>query len=186
MQFAPMALGLALAAAPAARADEIAATLRSALAAYEAGNDTAAQQDIAIAQQLLQAKKGAAFGAFLPEAPAGYTRTVNTDMNAALMMMGGGTGAEARYDGEAGSFTITMTADNPMMMGFVGMFANPALMAQMGKVTRIGSQMVLDQNGELTAVVDNRILVQASGGDAGAMMAAMQAMDFAGLANFGR
>lgn len=185
MRLASIALGLALFTTP-ALADEITDTLRSALAAYEAGNVTAAQQDIAIAQQMLQAKKGAALSAFLPEAPAGYTRTLNTDMNAALGLMGGGTGAEASYDGAAGSFRIVITADNPMLMGFVGMFANPAMLTQMGKVTRIGSQMVLDQNGELTAVVDNRILVQASGGDGATMMAVMQGIDFASLANFGR
>lgn len=179
------AVALVLAALP-ARADQISDTLRSAIAAYEAGDVAIALQDVAIATQMLQQLQAQGLAAFLPEPPEGWRRTVNTDMAAGMSMMGGGTGAEAEYSGPGGSFRLTFMADNPMVMAFMGMFGNPMLMSQMGQVSRIGRNMVLDQNGDLTMLIENRILVQATGGSRDVMMPVLESIDFDALSGFGR
>ena len=129
--------------------------------------------------------KADSLAVFLPEAPEGWTRTINTEMNAGLMMMGGGTGAEASYEGPGGSFTISLTADNPMVASMGAMLGNATLMAQMGKVERVGRQRFLNQNGSLSALIGNRVLVQAQGGEVTDMMPALETIDFAGLEKFG-
>lgn len=172
--------------APSAHADQVADTIQSALDAYNAGDIQYAMEELAYAQQQLQAMKADSLSAFLPEAPEGWTRTINTDMNAGLMMMGGGTGAEARYDGAGGSFTLSLTADNPMVASMGAMLGNATLLAQMGgKVERVGRQRFLNQDGSLSGLVGNRVLVQAQGGEVADMMKVLEAIDFAGLENFG-
>jgi hypothetical protein len=179
-------LAVALAALPlSARADEVTDTLRSAIEAYEAGDVQYALEEITFAQQLLQAMKAEGLVAFLPPAPEGWSREVNTDMNDGMAMIGGGTGAEADYsDGDA-SFTLTLMADNPMVAAMAGMFANPMIMAASGKITRVGRQKFLDQDGDLTGLIDGRILVQASGADVEVMLPVLEAIDFEGLGKFG-
>jgi hypothetical protein len=44
----------------------------------------------------------------------------------------------------------------------------------------------MNQNGELTALIGNRVLVQASGGELSTMLDFLKTMDFAALADFGR
>ncbi|MFN3823269.1 MAG: hypothetical protein ACK4RN_04760 [Pseudorhodobacter sp.] len=172
--------------APVARADQVADTIQSALEAYQAGDIQYAMEELAYAQQQLQAMKADSLSAFLPDAPDGWTRSVNTDMNAGLMMMGGGTGAEARYEGAGNSFTLTLTADNPMVASMGAMLGNATMMAQMGgKVERIGRQRFLNQNDSLSGLVGNRVLVQAQGGEVADMMKVLEAIDFAGLEKFG-
>jgi len=173
-------------AAPSAHADQVADTIQSALAAYNAGDIQYAMEELAYAQQQLQAMKADSLAAFLPEAVDGWTRTINTDMNAGLMMMGGGTGAEARYDGAGGSFTLSLTADNPMVASMGAMLGNATMLAQMGgKVERVGRQRFLNQNGSLSGLVGNRVLVQTQGSEVSDMMKALEAIDFAALENFG-
>lgn len=167
-------------------ADEIAETIQSALDAYTAGDIKYATEELAFAQQQLQALKTDGLSAFLPEAPEGWTRTINTEMNAGLAMMGGGTGTEATYQGTDQSFTLTITADNPMVGTFAAMFGNSVMMASMGKITRVGREKFVDQDGSLTGVVDDRILIQAQGAPVDAMVPVLATMDFATLASFGK
>jgi len=182
----PLFLAAALAALPfPAFADEVTDTLQSAIEAYEEGDFQYALEEIAFAQQLLQAMKTEGLVAFLPPAPEGWSREVNTEMNAGLAMIGGGTGAEADYGNGDVSFTITLMADNPMVAAMAGMFATPMIMAASGKITRIGRQKFLDQDGELTGLVNGRILVQASGADVAVMVPVLEEIDFDGLGNFG-
>lgn len=169
-----------------ATADEVTDTLQSAIDAYEDGDVQYALEKLTYAQQLLQAMKAEGLVAFLPPAPAGWTREVNMEMNQGLAMMGGGTGAEATYDGGGQSVTLTLMADNPMVGAMAAMFGNPMLMATQGQIIRIGRQKFVDQGGEVTGLVDNRILVQVSGASNDAMMPLLQAIDFDGLARFGR
>ncbi len=96
-------------------ADEISDTLQSALDAYEEGDAQYALEELDYARQLLLALKTDALVEFLPAAPDGWTREVNTEMNTGLAMMGGGTGAEATYEGDGQRVTITIMADNPMV-----------------------------------------------------------------------
>ena len=179
------ALCLSLAALPAA-ADDVTTALTNALGAWQAGDAARAMTETGFAMQALQSFRTGQLAAFLPEAPDGMTRTLSEDAGAALGMMGGGVMAQARYEGGGADFTLTLTADNPMLAGFVSMFANPMLLAQMGKVIRLGDVAVLDNGTELTAVVDQRILVQVSGAEAAVAMPVLERIDLAGLAGFGR
>ena len=181
----PTALFAALLlAAPVAQADEVTETLQSAIAAYEEGDIPYALEELAYAQQLMQEMKAAGLAEFLPEAPEGWTREVDTEMTQAMGMMGGGSGAEATYSDEAGqSFTVTLTADNPMVSAMAGMFASAGLMG--GKMVRVGREKFIDQEGDLTAVIDNRILIQASGAEVDVMLPVLEAIDYRELARFG-
>lgn len=172
--------------AGAALADEVTDTLHSAIEAYQSGDVQYALEELAFAQQLIQAMKAEGLTAFLPPAPAGWNREVNTDMNQGLAMMGGGTGAEAVYSGNGLRFTVTLMADNPMVGAMGAMFANPMLMASGGEIVRVGRQKYVDQDGEWMTLVDNRILVQASGADSAAMLPVLEAIDYRALAGFGR
>ncbi|MEM7734034.1 MAG: hypothetical protein AAF280_14800, partial [Pseudomonadota bacterium] len=100
-----------------AEADDITEALQSAIEAYEEGDTQYALEELDYAKQLLQALKTDALVEFLPEAPDGWSREVN----AGLAFMGGSTGAEATYDGDGQSITITVMADNPMVAGMAGM-----------------------------------------------------------------
>jgi len=167
-------------------ADEISATIQSALDAYNAGDIKYATEELAFAQQQLQGLKAEGLQGFLPAAPDGWTRTVNTDMNAGMAMMGGGTGVEATYEGAGQSFTLSLTADSPMVGTFAAMFGNSAMMAAMGTIVRVGREKFVDQDGSLTGVMDGRILIQASGAPVDVMVPMLETMDFKALASFGK
>ncbi|GHG85124.1 hypothetical protein [Pseudodonghicola xiamenensis] len=182
--FMPAALVLALT-TPFAAADEITDALTSALGAYQDGDVKYALEELDYAKQKLTELQVDALAQYLPEAPAGYTREMNTEMSAGMMLMGGGTGAEATYSNEAGdSFTVTLIADNPMVGAMAGMLGNPAAIG--AKVERIGRQKMMLQDGEVTGLVDNRILVQAKGEDTALMLEVLKTMDFRALMDFGR
>jgi hypothetical protein len=183
LRAAALGLGLAAAAAPAA-ADDVTDTIEAALAAYGQGDLKDALEELAYARQLISEMQTADLAAFLPEAPDGWSREIDTEMAAALSMMGGGFGAEATYAGGGQRFTVTLMADNPMVAGFAGMLGNAALLGGAKRV-RIGGERFLDQDGELVALIDNRILVQASGAPLEAMVPVLEAMDFEALARFG-
>ena len=100
-------------------------------------------------------------------------------------MMGGGVGAAATYEGDGHVLTITMMADNPMVQGFAGMLANAGLMGT-GKRVRIGGERFLDQDGELVALIADRVLVQASRAPVEAMQPLLEQIDFDALGSFGR
>ena len=178
------AAALALTLGLPATADEITDTLQSALDAYNEGNAAYALEELDYARQLLLAIKTDALVGFLPEAPEGWTREINTEMNAGLAMMGGGTGAEASYRGDGASITLQLMADNPMVGALGGMIANAAMYG--AKVERIGREKFMLQNGELTGLIANRILVKASGAAPEAMIPLVEQIDFRALKTFGQ
>jgi len=175
---------LAAAALP-AQADEISDTIQSALDAYNAGDTTFAAEELAFAQQLLQEMSAMDLSDCLPDAPPGWTREVNTEMNAGLTMMGGGVGAEAEYSDGSTTFTVRVMADNPMVTAMAGMLSNTALMAAMGKMTRVGRQKFVEQDGTMSTLVNNRVLVQAEGADPAVMLPVLEAIDYRKLGQFG-
>lgn len=177
---------VALVALPAG-ADEVTDAIENALKAYRDDGDVQyALEELAFAQQLLQEMKTMSLVAFLPEAPKGWTRTVDTDMAAGLAMMGGGTGAEAEYTNGADTFTITILADSPMVAAMAGIMGNAAAMAAMGKMVRVGRQKYLDQDGELSTLVNNRVLVQAEGAPVDTMVPVLETIDYRKLGDFGQ
>ena len=164
-------------------ADDISDALQSAMDAYEDGDTQYALEELEYAKQLLMAMKTDALVEFLPAAPDGWTRAVKTDMNAGLAMMGGGTGAEATYEGEGQRITVTIMADNPMVSGMAGMIANAAILG--AKIERVGREKFMVQKGEINGLVDKRILVKATGGEVATMLMLLETMDFRGLKKFG-
>lgn len=167
-----------------ALADEVSDSLSSALQAYEDGDIDYAIEELDYAKQLLQAMKTDVLATLLPEAPAGWTREVSSDMSQGLSILGGGVGAEATYSKDDESFTITYTANNPMVAAFGGMIANAGLMG--AKLVRVGREKFLDDEGELTGLIDNRILVQASGAAVDVMVPVLETIDFKKLEDFSR
>ncbi|MCZ7677136.1 MAG: hypothetical protein M5U35_16515 [Roseovarius sp.] len=164
-------------------ADDISDTLQNALDAYQDGDAQYALEELDYARQLLLALRTDALVEFLPAAPDGWSREVNTEMNAGLSMMGGGTGAEATYEGEGQRITITIMADNPMVGAMGGMIANAAMLG--AKVERIGREKFMVQDGEVSGLLDKRILVKGSGDDLAAVLDLLGKMDFNELKRFG-
>ncbi|RYH11798.1 hypothetical protein [Tropicimonas sp. IMCC6043] len=180
-----LAAALALATVPlASRADEVLETLDAARVAYEGGNIQQALEELAYAQLLIREMKTAGLTEFLPNPPTGWTREVKTDMGAAMAMFGGGVGAEATYASGKDRFNVMLMADNAMVQGFAGMLSGAGLM--IGKRVQIGSEMFMDQDGELTGLVDNRILIQARGAPVEVMQPILGQIDFEAMAGFGR
>lgn len=166
-----------------ALADEVSDTLSSAMQAYEDGDIDYAIEELDYAKQLLQAMKTDELSNFLPEAPDGWNREINSEMNAGLAMLGGGVGAEAEYTKGSEHVTLRIMAGNPMVSAFAGMAANAGLMGM--KPERIGREKFLYDDGELTGVIDNRILVQAEGEDKALLLDLVGQIDFKALGDFG-
>ncbi|MEM6729251.1 MAG: hypothetical protein AAF618_12185 [Pseudomonadota bacterium] len=183
--FRTFALLTALSLPAAASADEIEDALNAALEAYQAGDTTFALEELEFARIKLQELKADALIAFLPPPPPGWTRMEDDDMGAALGMMGGGAGAAASYTPEGGgaSVKITLLADNPMVAGMAAMVANAGAMG--AKLERVNRQQFAIMDGQMTALVANRVLVQAEGGDEATMTMLLESMDFRALAGWG-
>lgn len=166
-----------------AGADDVTDTLNSAIEAYNEGDLQYALEELEYAKQLMLTMKTDALSGFLPEAPDGWTREVNSEINATLGMMGGGVGAEADYSKDGESFTITILADNPMVGAMGAMIGNAAAMGM--KVERIGREKFAVQDGTVQGLIDSRILVKAEGGDLDMMLATLEGIDFRELGRFG-
>lgn len=181
------ALALAVLALPGlSRADEVSDALNAALAAYGTGDLAGTAQQMILAEQALGRLQSAKLTAFLPPAPAGWTRTDSPDFAAGFAMAGGGTGAEAVYAKEDGSLSVTLSfiADNPMVASMGAMLGNAQMMALLGKVVAVGDQALLAQDGSLSTLVGNRVLVQAQGGPEADLLALVQEIDFVHLSKF--
>ena len=175
---------LLLAVANPALADEVIDTLSSALQAYEDGDIDYAIEELDYARQLLKDMSTQELSAFLPEAPAGWTREIgDSEMSAGLAFFGGGVGTEAEYSNGTDSFTLTVMADNPMVSAFSGMIANAGILGM--KMHRVGREKFYENEDGLSALVDKRILVQAEGAAPEVMLPILEQIDFEALADFG-
>jgi hypothetical protein len=181
-----LALVVAVSPYPPALADEIEATLEAALEAYRAGDIDAAKEEADFAAALLAERKAAGLSDFLPKPFEGWSRTEGDAPAGAPAMFGGGLMASAVYSGPPGDIEMTLMADNPLVASMGAMFSSPQLMAMQGEVRRVGRQRyVVTADGEITALVGNRILVQLSGSAPEAeKIAYFEAVDFAGLSDF--
>jgi hypothetical protein len=80
------------------------------------------------------------------------------------MGFGGGMMASATYTRDNDTIEIQLMADNQMVTSMAMMFGNAAMMGSMGQVKRIKRQkVVITKQGEVQAMIDNRIFVQISG-----------------------
>ncbi|MCP5038238.1 MAG: hypothetical protein GY945_11640 [Rhodobacteraceae bacterium] len=166
-----------------AQADEVTDTINSALEAYNEGDIQYALEELEFAKQLMNAMKLEVLVGFLPEAPDGWTREDNTDMNAGLAFMGGGLGAEAEYSDGSQSFTLTITAGNPMIAAMAGMLGNAGAMGI--PMVRVGREKFMNQDGELTGLSGTQVLIQADGAEVDTMVGILEMIDFKELGNFG-
>ncbi|WP_163848511.1 hypothetical protein [Pseudooceanicola aestuarii] len=183
MSRSAMSLALILVLTSPLAADEVSDTLRSALEAYEEGDLSYALEELDFARQKMMTMKADSLGGFLPPAPEGWTRTVNTEMSAAMGMMGGGVGAEATYaDPDGTEITLSIMADNPMVGAMSGMLANAGMMGM--QVERVGRQKFAIQDNTVQGLIDNRILVKGEG-EADAVLDLLGQMDFRELGRFG-
>jgi len=174
-----------IAAANPGLADEVTDTLSSALEAYQDGDLEYAIEELDYAKQLLQELSSQALVRFLPEAPAGWTREISEDeMTPGLAFLGGGVAAEAEYSNGTETFSLSIMADNPMVAGFGPMIANAGLMGL--KMYRVGREKFFENDGQLIALVDNRILIQAEGAPPEVMTEILERIDFSALEAFGR
>ena len=182
----PAAAAVALLAftAPAA-ADEVEEALQFALEAYQAGDLNAAKEELDFASQLIAQMKAAGLSAFLPQPLEGWTRRDEENSGQAMGFMGGSM-AKSTYVNGNENVEIQLMANNQMVAAMAGLFNNPAMMGAQGTVKRIERQKVLiNQSGELQALIDNRILVQISGrAPVEVKEAYFAAIDFKGLEDF--
>ncbi len=169
-----------------ALADEFEEVVESALEAYRAGDPTIAREDLEYALRLLGEMEADMLVGHLPEPLDGWTRQLD-DVQAGGMpmaMLGGGTMAAASYRRNGEEFTLTLTANSPMVSGMAAMFSG---MAGLGgdRSVRIQRQTFAVSEGEIQGVVGGNVLVQASGrAPIEAMQAHIEAMDLRALADF--
>lgn len=178
-----LALGLSTGVA---LADDVTDALAAAQEAYAAGNLNATAAQITAASKAVLVLQAAKLAGFLPEAPAGWTREIDMSATEAMALSGIiGNMVEARYSDAAGnSFTLSLTADSPMVAQMGGMLGNPQMMAMMGKLVKIGGHDMLEQENSLSALIGGRVLVQASGMASALMQTVLGEVDFAGLARY--
>ena len=168
-----------------AKADPFIEALETAIEAYQDGDFQFAEDELAQAQRLLGEMKAQGLANFLPPAPDGWTREIDTEGGQMLGFMGGGIMAKAVYSGDAGRFELSLMADNPMVAQLGMMLGNSAMIAQMGgQVERINRVRFLREDQSLKAIVANRILVQAEGVDAEIMIPLLEQIDFRAMENF--
>lgn len=180
------ALGLCVAlTAPMAQADDVTDTIDALRDAYEAGDVAMALEELNFLQAMLTDMRTESLAEFLPEAPDGWTREVETEMSGIMAMTGGGAGATGTYSKDNDSFTISLLADSPMITAMGAMLSNPMIArAAGGKLNRVGGIKVLDMDGSLSALIDGRILLQAEGATSDVMLPVIERMDFDALADF--
>ena len=144
-----------------------------------------ALDELAYAQQLLQGLVAEGLQGYLPAPLDGWTMTIDEDAAQGMGFIGGGTIARGEYCGGNGCFTITLMADNPMVNSMGAMLGNAQMMAAMGPIVRVNRQNFLNQDGDLSALIGNRILIQAEDGEVDVMVEHLEQMDFREMMMFG-
>lgn len=175
----------ALLAAP-VQADEVSDALQAAVDAYAAGDLAGTSAAMTMAGQAISERQSTLLEALLPVAPEGWTMTQTEDFSQGFGIMGGGAGAEARYENADASvsFTVSFIADNPMVASMGAMLGSVEMMAMMGKVVKVGDQALLENEGNYSALVGNRVMFTATGAATDVMLPVVQTVDFARLATF--
>ncbi|MCC5961742.1 MAG: hypothetical protein JJU09_01330 [Rhodobacteraceae bacterium] len=169
-----------------AMADPFVDALETAIEAYLDGDLQYAEDELVEAQRLLAGMKADGLAAFLPEAPDGWIREISTESAQMLGFLGGGTSANATYQGPDGQFELSFIADNPMVAQLGMLLGNATMISQMGgQVERINRVRFLREDRSLRAIVGNRVLVQAEGADPDVMIPFLEEIDFRAMETFG-
>jgi hypothetical protein len=183
---AATAIATALSAAT-VRADAVTDALAAAQAAYASGQLGQTAAELTKATRAVQTIQQERLASILPQPAEGWTMTPGESSVDAAGFFGGMIGimADATYSHSDGrSFTLSLMADSPTVASMAGILGNPQMMAMMGKVEKAGSIDMLNQDGSLSALVANRVLLQAQGAEVTDMLATLATMDFAKLGQF--
>jgi len=149
-------------------ADDVMDWINDGVEAYKKKDYSEAVTNFEYAAQLIRQMKGERMTAALPEALSGWKKTKSEAAAAGAAMFGGGSSASASYEKGDASCEISITSDNPMLSSILMMFSNPMLISGSGKkLIKVGGQkasLEYDGNhGEITVVVDKKVLVQITG-----------------------
>ena len=154
---------LSLTALPAG-ADDISDAIAEAAAAYEEGDLEYAQESLQFASQLISQMKTGALAMLLPEPLDGWDAEDPQTETMGAALLGGGSTASRSYTNGDSEVVIQYTANSPIVAQMAMMFSNPAMVGSGAKLLRLGRQKaVIDDDGGVQFVVDNRIMVQVDG-----------------------
>lgn len=169
-----------------ASADDVEESIEAALDAYRAGDIDTAKDELDFAAELLGQIKAEALGAYLPAPLPGWERQETEQDARGMAAFGGGQMAAATYTRDDRTVEVRLMADNAMVSAMAGMLSSPALMGAMGQIQWIGgNRAVLTPEGDLQALIDERILVQIGGtADSAAKTAYFEALDTDALKEF--
>ena len=168
------------------RADPFIDALETAIEAYRDGDLQYTEDELVEAKRLLGDMKAQGLAAFLPDAPEGWTREIDTEAGQMLGFMGGGTIAKAEYHGPDGRFELSLMADKPFVAQVGMMLGNSAMIAQMGgQIERINRVRFLREDNSLKAMLGSRVLLTAEGAAPEVMIPFLEQMDFRAIENFG-
>lgn len=151
-------------AANTATADEVEEALQFALEAYQAGDIKTAREEVDFASQLLQQMKTAELADYLPAAMDGWSMQVSNDPSAAAFGAASAQGTYMMDGGQGQQVTVQIMAGGQLVTSMAAMFGNAAILGTMGTVKRIARQKaVVTPDGDVQALIDNRIMIQIGG-----------------------
>lgn len=172
-------------------ASEVREAAKEAMALFEKGDMAGAAGQFDYAAQLIRQKKAGDLATLLPPAPSGWTAEAVETEAMGTAMMGGGVHASRTYLRGDDNMELSIMADSPMVQSMAAMVQNPTLIAASGgKLEKVGDYRAAvkyeaeTKSGEVTLIVDNRILVsvKSEGASRDEMMALLNKLDLAKLA----
>lgn len=178
--------------AGAGHADEVTDAIEEGLEAYKDKDFSAAGESLMYAAQLIRQRKSKQLQKLLPDAPSGWKANTSKDNVSATGVMGGAVMAERRYKKGSSSVTVSLTTDSPMLQSMAMMFANPMIASSGGaRLTKIKRNKAIvkykesNQRGEVTLIVDNKVLVAVKGSKVGEdeLLEFAKAIDYKALKN---
>jgi hypothetical protein len=180
-------LGLAVAAAAPAFADEITDAIEEARKAYGANDLGAAKAALDVASQLIAQRSAAGLARYLPQALAGWrAEEPEVDASSAAAIFGGGVIAKRQYNSGDKDVTVQILANSPLLNRMAPMFGNAQMLGAMGKVFRVkGKTAVFTSEGQIQLVVGRAFVTIEGSGTEADKRAFLDALDLAAIEKFG-
>ncbi len=150
---------------PALRADDTEDYIKEGLKAYKDGNYTEATKSLNYALGLINEKKADFALEALPKTIAGWEGDKGETQS--LGALGGGNVVSRNYRKEEKRAQISISMDSPLVQQMMGLLTNPIFAGQAGRPRKVNGHDAIynKENGELTMVVDNRILIKIEASD---------------------
>lgn len=160
----------AVAALPAAQADEVEDRVAHGLAAYRKGQYADALQALAAATTAVQSRLAGEYRTLLPAPPAGWDAD-ETEVRAVSLPVAGAGGVQLsrRYFREEEEIAIEVAVDSPLIAGLDLLLSDPKLLASdpAARPYRLGANRgLIKRHGddvEVSVMVGSRVLVRVSG-----------------------